>query len=263
MFDRWKSVIPIFGVILIISGIWMSCLLSNLILLDRYVSKARKYYLSGQLDKSIEYYKKAIKVKVNSSELYNDIGVAYKHAGKLNEAVICFKKSIEINPKFALPYINLGNICFGLYKLTSVSNWVYEAMDYFRKSIEIDPNSFEAYNGLGLVYGALHQYDRAILDLKRALAINPNFAQAYNNLGNVYSSPEFSSYGEAVVSFKKAIEINPEFAGAYANLAKAYYSLGLPEQSKDSLKIGIKLFEKMGLWEEKNMLENMLKKISE
>ena len=47
---------------------------------------------------------------------------------------------------------------------------------YYQKAINIDPSFASAYNGFGIVYNNLKEYNNAILYYKKAIDIDPSFA---------------------------------------------------------------------------------------
>ena len=64
----------------------------------------------GQLDEAIACYKKAIELDPKFATAHSNLGIALKAKGQLDEAIACFKKAIELDPKFAMAHYNLG-IC--------------------------------------------------------------------------------------------------------------------------------------------------------
>ena len=70
---------------------------------------------------------------------YNYLGIAYRYKydqlRSLNwrqKEIEAFKKAIELDPNFYLPYINLGSTYYGMENLK-------EAALYFRKGLEFFP----------------------------------------------------------------------------------------------------------------------------
>ena len=55
----------------------------------------------------------------------------------------CFRKAIELDPKYADAYNNLGNALRGQKKLD-------EAIAAYRKAIELDPKYANAHNNLAM-----------------------------------------------------------------------------------------------------------------
>ena len=80
----------------------------------------------------------------NNSEFNHFLGITLQLLNKVNDAIIYYKKSIEINPKFSEAYKNLGNMFYRLGKID-------EAEMNYKKSLEIDPKLDEAKINLEVV----------------------------------------------------------------------------------------------------------------
>ncbi|MGC8970829.1 MAG: tetratricopeptide repeat protein [bacterium] len=91
----------------------------------------------------------------------NKLGVAFVNDGKLNRAKECFLRAIEINPKFAPPYSNIGNLCTEAGKYE-------EALIWYKKALEIDPNFSSARSNLAHLYRLTGRIDLAVDELKKA-----------------------------------------------------------------------------------------------
>ncbi len=88
----------------------------------------------------------------------------------------------------------------------------------------------DALDNLGQRYQKQGQFEKAIVEYKKALALRPNFASALNNIGICYG--QLKRYPEAERSFKKALEINPEDMFAMNNLAVMYLTTGRFEEAR-------------------------------
>lgn len=133
---------------------------------------------------------------------------------------------------------------------TEVSLWE----DVIQKS----PMKARGYNGLGLAYYDMRQYDGAIEQFERAVSLYPSYGVAFNNLGNALSQkglydraieaqtraialePENpvlyfdrgvslagrGDYDGAIRDYTRAIAIDPGYADAYNNLGFVYHLSG-------------------------------------
>jgi tetratricopeptide (TPR) repeat protein len=63
----------------------------------------------GQLDASVEAYKRALAIKPDYAKAYNNMGVTLQDQGKLEEAVEAYNKALAIKPDYAEAYYNMGN----------------------------------------------------------------------------------------------------------------------------------------------------------
>jgi type IV pilus assembly protein PilF len=94
------------------------------------------------------------------------------------------------------------------------------ALEEFTEAIRIDGNYAMAYNGLGLVYGALREDAKADSNFKRSLQIEPNNSESRNNYGSFLCSR--NRIDESIVQFTEAVK-NP----LYATPGVAYMNAGI------------------------------------
>ena len=57
----------------------------------------------GKLEEAIEAYNKALAIKPDYAEAYNNMGIALKEQGKLEEAIEAYNKALAIKPDYAEP----------------------------------------------------------------------------------------------------------------------------------------------------------------
>lgn len=108
-------------------------------------------------------------------------------------AIEQFKKSIELNPEYADPYLSLGITFFTLNEYT-------KAIEQFKKAIEL--NKSDAYNNLGVAYHQMKNYTEAIENYKKTIKLNSKDTFAYYNLGLAY---------EAIQEFELALKAFENF----------------------------------------------------
>ena len=160
-------------------------------------------------DEAILAYRKALEIDPNNASIYNNLGLSLARKNKLEEAITQYRKAIELDPIFAIAYGNLG------YALKD-QNKLDEAITEFNKAIEIDSEDANFYNGLGLVLEQQNKSQEALNQYQKAINIDPKFANAYNNIGYVLIKE--NKLDEAKENFEKAIKINPDLAAAYNGL---------------------------------------------
>ncbi len=88
----------------------------------------------GKLDDAIVEYKKAIEIDPKDATPHNNLGIALRSQGKLDDAIVEYKKAIELDPKFAKPHNNLGDAFNMQYRLD-------EGIAEYKKANELDPNN--------------------------------------------------------------------------------------------------------------------------
>ena len=95
-----------------------------------------------------------------------------------------------------------------------------EALSALSRAVQLLPESEQAWNNLGLAYGARKDFKRAEESWLKAIQINPRFSDARNNLGALYLSQ--NNFKKAEQELKKVTD-----DAVYANLFQTHYNLGL------------------------------------
>jgi len=142
--------------------------------------------------------------------------------GKYQEAIECYDRAIEINPRYAEAWSNKGNALSGLGRHE-------EAIECYDRALGIDPRLAEAWYNKGVTLSGLGKYQDAIVCYDRALEINPIFMQAWSNKGNALSG--LGRHQEAIGCYDRALEINPIFMQAWSNKGNALSGLGRHEEA--------------------------------
>ncbi|HEY5534594.1 MAG TPA: tetratricopeptide repeat protein [Ignavibacteria bacterium] len=193
--------------------------------LDEFINKYPKYfggyfhkgYIAVDEEKKyksgLHYYTKAIELKPDLAEVYNNRGSVYCDLQIYDTAIADFTKAIELKPDFAVAYNNRGNVYDILEKY-------YDAIVNFDKAIDLMPDFAEAYYNRGIVNSNLQKYEKAIADYIKAIELKPDFAEAYYNRGLAYYN--IQNYDDSIADYTKAIDLKPDYADAYYNRGLIY-----------------------------------------
>ncbi len=150
---------------------------------------------------------------------------AYSLAGKArNEkgpaaALPYHQRAIELDPNFAMGYLQVGNDYFSLGE-------VGRASEYYTKAFRLREHASEwekldiAFNYYSSVTGELEKAAQAI---KEEIESYPRRAPAYLNLGVVYGAQ--GQYEKGTEITRQAIRLEPDRLNSYSNLAN--YALAL------------------------------------
>jgi len=109
-----------------------------------------------------------------------DEGITLGRSGKYDEAIECFDKAIQINPKYAEAWYNKGTALDFLGKHN-------KAIECFKKALSIDPDYADAWHNKGIALGKLGKYNEAIECFDKAIKINPDHAEAWYNRGIAFT----------------------------------------------------------------------------
>jgi type IV pilus assembly protein PilF len=147
------------------------------------------------------------------------------------------------------------------------------ALEEFTLSAKIDPDYAVAYNGLGLVHGALGEDAKAEANFKHSLKLDPNSSEAHNNFGTflcarnridesiaefmkalknpLYTTPETAYLNAGVCALKKqdeksaeiylqkALQIRPDLRQASGHLARIYFDRNEYMKAKNHLQFAM------------------------
>ena len=119
---------------------------------------------------------KAIELKPDYADAYNNRGIAKKAKGDLDGAIADYTKAIELKPDDADAYINRGDAKKAKGDLDG-------AIADYTKAIELKPDDAEAYVNRGDAKKAKGDLDGAIADYTKAIELKPDDAEAYVNRG--------------------------------------------------------------------------------
>ena len=67
--------------------------------IDELVKMGKKHLEDGRYDDALNLFQKAILLNQNDPDLWNLKGIALRSLGRYNEAIECFNKSLEIDPR--------------------------------------------------------------------------------------------------------------------------------------------------------------------
>lgn len=221
---------------------------------DAYLGLGNAYGKSGDDKKTIESYKQAIRIKPDYADVHFSLGFYYGLLGDYPKAIELYKQAIRIKPDYADAHYNLGltylivdNLSSALeeYKILKdldkeLSGNLFDSIiEPYKQAIRIKPDLAEAHYNLGILYGQLGDWRKAIESYKQAICIKPDFAVAHYGLGASYY--KLGDYKKAIESFKEAIRLNPDFARAHYNLGCTYGELGDYKKAVESFKQAIRL----------------------
>ncbi len=135
------------------------------------------YYHDGRLDEAIREYRKAIQIHSNHAFLYNNLGVALKQTGKYEEAASCFREAIRRKNEGGI-HQNMGSALFHLGRYE-------EAVLHYRKAISLGPEKADAHYSLGLTLLRLNRPAEAGAAFRSALKIEPQHEGAGKQLAEL------------------------------------------------------------------------------
>lgn len=90
-------------------------------------------YMNGKDYRNAMDYEDLDNVKMGTAEKavrYADMGIGCKRRGEYEKSVLCYKKSLELNPKQGMTYYNLGKVLYLTGKYEEAQRAYYMAYIY-------------------------------------------------------------------------------------------------------------------------------------
>jgi len=171
---------------------------------------------AGHLQEAEAAYQYLLRKAPNSFDVHHMYALFLWDADRKIDALVQFKKTIQIDPEFAPALYNYGCL------LIKTENYE-EAIDSLSRAITLSPHSDQLYLARGNAYRYLREFEGAAKNYRDAIALNPRFTEAWSNLGYVLN--QLHDYQEALKSYQYALQIEPERYEIYINQANVLRAL--------------------------------------
>jgi tetratricopeptide (TPR) repeat protein len=162
-------------------------------------------------EKELEMYHLALEVLPSFIRARNNLGVALRRRGRVDEAIEQYKMVLKSDPKYPETLSNLGTA----YLLQGRTE---EALEAYRRAAENAGPDGYIHHRLGIMYLRLGRYRAAIQQFRKALSKEPDLAEAHFHLGECYS--RLGNEKKAVEEYQAALALDPNFLAARERLER-------------------------------------------
>ena len=173
-------------------------------------------YEAGRLDEAMADYRRSLEINPHYSDAGNNLGHALAERGRSAEAIPLYRAALAAKPQQREIMVNLANA------LSDVGQWD-EATRLYEDVLAREPGHVNALNGLGVVLAQRGRTEDAVARFTAALRQDPRNAAAHGNLGNVAAMG--GRRDDAVRHYQQALALKPDSSTWY-NLATLQRELG-------------------------------------
>ena len=152
----------------------------------------------GRHQDAIADYDIAIRLKSDYAEAYNNRGAAKNLLERHQDAIADYDKAIRLKPDYAGTYDGRGSAKYLLGKYQ-------DAIVDYDEAIRLKPDDPEFHYHCGQANSNLGKYEAALVDYNRAIDLKPGDAKIYNNRGFV--KLQLGQYKEAITDYSEAIRL--------------------------------------------------------
>jgi superkiller protein 3 len=103
-----------------------------------YFEEGSSLVQKGKYDEAIKKYKKGLRREPRSAVGYNYLAIAYRYKYEQlrslkwrDKEIAAFKKAIELDPNFYLPYVNVGKTYYDMGNLKEAAHHLKKALEFF------------------------------------------------------------------------------------------------------------------------------------
>ncbi|MFH1074054.1 MAG: DUF2723 domain-containing protein [Candidatus Firestonebacteria bacterium] len=157
-----------------------------------------------------------------ASQIYFMKGEDLYYRGLVSEADAVYDKAIEVGGDVDTLQNNM-NIVFMRPEFKG------KMLKFAQDVVKRNPYQSEAHGNMGNAYMFSLDFDKAILEYKKALEIEPKSAETMHNLGVAYLKKK--DYENAAGCFKKSVELYPVVPTDFLNLMDCYVKMNKIEEA--------------------------------
>jgi type IV pilus assembly protein PilF len=165
----------------------------------------------GEFQLSLDHFKKALELRPEFPEAWNNMGTLYLLLRQWDQAIDCFQMAVgDIlyrSPHFAYNNLGLAYIKKEQYK---------KAIASFHKALKFAPSYSPARTNLGLALERMNRWEEAIDTYKNAISMDPEYPASHFHLARLYM--RLNRNAEAAEELHHTIKLDPR--GHFAQEAK-------------------------------------------
>lgn len=170
-----------------------------------------------QLDEAIATFKKGIELEPRYADLWNNLGMAYMLNDQFDLAKDCFQTVIGRNPRDVTALLNLGRIHRSDGRLE-------QSVNSYERALDLAPSSGEGLCGLGITLRMLGEEKASLRALRAAIDLYPAMPEAHMQFGETLM--QMKMYTASLEHLRQAVELDPASPFCHYQFAVALAATG-------------------------------------
>ena len=163
---------------------------------------------AGKYQDAVAAFQRAILLKPDFAEAYNNLGFSYYSIGENRKALEAIRHAILIDPEMGVAFSNLGNVNIAL-------GHNKQAISLFKEALRLGLNDAVTHCSLGVAHYRAKHYREAAESFRTAITLNAEYAVAHFNLGATYWALKNRELALEQHAWLK--EVSPSLAAAFLN----------------------------------------------
>lgn len=159
------------------------------------------------------------------ADFYHNRGYAYRKLKLYDKAIEDYSNAVELGEQDLqiTPHNKtkiVSKLVRALHNLATIKeklggDHLGSALESFNKAIMYDPKYSASFNGRGLVWDRLFNFDEAIKDFSQAIYLDQDHAVYWHNRGCCFRN--MGLLNDSINDFDKAVELDPNNPIIYSN----------------------------------------------
>jgi tetratricopeptide (TPR) repeat protein len=163
-------------------------------------------------DKAIPHLKRSIELDPNFAMAYATLGVVYSNLGETEQASDYLKKAFELKERAS----EREKLYISAHYYEMVTGQGERAIEVYESWKETYPRDTVPRDNLALRYSTIGQYEKALANASEAMRLNAKDVFAYQNVSDAYE--KLNRYDEAKAVAEQAIAQNADSIGVHVTL---------------------------------------------
>jgi len=184
-------------------ALYKSCLLYDNCNFEAIACIGSHHFYNDQPEIALKFYKRLLELGLNSTELWNNIGLCAYFSGQYDICLSCFERGLLVadDTGAADIWYNISHVAIGLGDLSLA----YQAL---KIAVSFNSEHFEAFNNLGILEIRKENFEQGKSDFLISCKNTDYSFEPYYNYANLrFKQGELE---ESIKFAKKAIEIFPQ-----------------------------------------------------
>ncbi len=198
--------------------------------IDAWFMLGNEYFKRRDYPRAIDNYKRALSLKPDYDLVVINMANAYRGMGKDEEAMVGYRRFMELDPKNAQIRYETAQILIDAERLD-------EAATELNEALRLEPKLAAARNALGVVRFKRGDTAGAERDVRAAIDLQADVRLAHFNLALLAESR--GDLRAAIEEYRREIELHPSSFKAQFNLGKLYEKLGDRQAQLDAFKAAV------------------------
>lgn len=161
----------------------------------------------------LDYYHQTLRTDTQDAWGWYSKGALYESAGRIDDALVCYRTAIQLNPHEVAFYLRKAVILYYFLKQ------YHDAVACMDQALAIDPSLAVAWRKKGFYLMKMNDCKKALRCFEEAIAIEPHNAKVWNLKGKCLK--KMGRYYDAIWCFEQALALNPDYHVALRNMQHA------------------------------------------